>query len=85
MNGNIVAASWNADHKDGGTDKVTRSIDGEYGMKAGGASSEWHEQALKDGAYLLETQDPSKMVYNSEKAIQTLYLVFRFILTPLWN
>lgn len=64
MNGNIVAASWNAVHKDGGVDKKTSSIDGVYGMKAGGASSEWHEQAYLTEQYLLETQDPAKIAMN---------------------
>ncbi len=67
MNGNIVAASWNGVHKDGGTDKVTRSKDGEYGMKAnGGAQAEWHEQAAKAEQFLLEKQDPAAIPFNAE-------------------
>lgn len=65
MNGNIVAVQWNGIHKDGGADKVTRSKDGEYGMKANGnAQAEWHEQALKAETYLLEKQDPAAIIYN---------------------
>lgn len=60
MNGKIVAVQWNGIHKDGGADKVTRSKDGSYGMKANGkAQAEWHEQALKAEQYLLEKQDPA--------------------------
>jgi len=67
MNGKIVAASWNGVHKDGGTDKVTRSKDGEYGMVAnGGAQAEWHEQAAKAEQFLLEKQDPAAIPFNSE-------------------
>lgn len=66
INGNIVAASWNGVHKDGGTDKITRSKSGEYGMKAKGASSEWHEQAALVEKALLEVQDPAKIAFNAE-------------------
>lgn len=67
VNGNIVAVRWNGVHKDGGTDKITRSIDGEYGMVAkGGAQAEWHEQALKAEQFLLEKQDPKAITYNAE-------------------
>jgi len=67
MNGKIVAASWNGVHKDGGTDKATRSKDGEYGMVAnGGAQAEWHEQAAKAEQFLLEKQDPAAIPFNSE-------------------
>lgn len=57
IHGKIVAVNWNAVHKDGGDDKKTSSMNGEYGMKAGGAQSEWHEQAAIAEAYLLEKQD----------------------------
>lgn len=57
VNGNIVAANWDAVHKDGGDTKKKLSIDGKYGMKAKGASSEWHEQAAKVEAELLAKQD----------------------------
>lgn len=66
INGKIAAASWNGTHKDGGTDKVTRSKSGEYGMVAKGkAQAEWHEQAYKTEQYLLEKQDPSAIVFNA--------------------
>ncbi|GBF76173.1 hypothetical protein PA598K_04621 [Paenibacillus sp. 598K] len=67
INGKIAAVSWNGEHKDGGTDKVTRSASGEYGMVAnGGAQAEWHEQAHNAEQYLLEVQDPAKIVYRAE-------------------
>jgi len=67
INGKIAAVSWNGEHKDGGTDKVTRSASGEYGLVAkGGAQAEWHEQARSAEQYLLEVQDPAKIVYRAE-------------------
>lgn len=67
MNGRIVAVMWNAVHKDGGTDKVTRSKDGEYGMVAfGDAQAEWHEQALKAEQFLIEKQDVKAFAYASD-------------------
>lgn len=62
INGKIATVSWNGIHKDGGTDKVTRSKSGEYGMKNGGAQSEWHEQAYQAEQYLIEKQDPQAIV-----------------------
>ncbi|MFZ5989322.1 MAG: FMN-binding protein [Bacillota bacterium] len=60
VNGYIVAVDWNGVHKDGGDDKDTVSQKGDYGMVAkGGAKAEWHEQAQKVEAYLLEKQDPA--------------------------
>ncbi|WHH57632.1 hypothetical protein [Petroclostridium sp. X23] len=68
INGYIVAADWNGVHKDGGDDKDTQSKDGRYGMKEKGkAQAEWHEQAEKAEAYLLETQDPTKIEYKDEE------------------
>lgn len=67
INGKIAAVRWNGVHKDGGTDKVTRSKDGEYGLKEkGGALAEWHEQAYKAEQFLLEKQDPAAISYNAE-------------------
>lgn len=67
MNGNIVAASWNGIHKDGGTDKVTRSKSGEYGMKEiGKAAAEWHEQAHNAEQYLIEKQDPAAIAVAAD-------------------
>ena len=46
QNGEIVSATWNGANRDGGTDKVTRSRSGEYGMaENGGAMAPWYEQA----------------------------------------
>lgn len=60
MNGKIAAVRWNGVHKDGGTDKITRSASGEYGMKAhGNAVAEWHEQTALAEKFLLEKQDPA--------------------------
>lgn len=56
--GAIVSVDWNGVHKDGGDDKDTASKSGKYGMKAkGGAIAEWHEQAEKVEAFLVEKQD----------------------------
>lgn len=67
INGKIAAVRWNAVHKDGGTDKVTRDKAGEYGMKEkGAAQADWYEQALKTEQYLLEKQDPSSISFNAE-------------------
>lgn len=64
--GKIVAVDWNGTHKDGGDDKKTMSVSGEYGMKAGGAASEWHEQAASMEAELISTQDPEKIKVKSD-------------------
>ncbi|WP_019849887.1 major membrane immunogen, membrane-anchored lipoprotein [Desulfitobacterium sp. PCE1] len=67
VNGNIVAADWNGLNVKGGKDKDTLSADGEYGMKEKGkAQAEWHEQAQKAEAYLLKTQDPTKVNYKDD-------------------
>ncbi len=67
ISGKIAAVSWNGVHKDGGTDKVTRSKAGEYGMVANGkAQAEWHEQAAKAEQFLLEKQDPAALAVNAE-------------------
>jgi major membrane immunogen (membrane-anchored lipoprotein) len=66
--GKIVSADWNGAHVNGGKDKKTSSIDGDYGMVAkGGAQAEWHEQAALTEAYLIETQDPTGITYTSEE------------------
>jgi major membrane immunogen (membrane-anchored lipoprotein) len=66
--GKIVDAEWNGVHKDGGDDKITQSINGEYGMvEKGNAASEWHEQSALAEAYLLDTQDPTEIEYTSEE------------------
>ena len=66
--GKIVDVEWNGVHKDGGTDKVTRSKSGEYGMvEKGGAIAPWFEQAAKAEAYLLKVQDPTDIKYSSDE------------------
>jgi len=64
--GKIVSVDWNAVHKDGGDDKKTQSKNGAYGMvEKGGAQAEWHEQAEKVEAYLIETQNPAAIKYDN--------------------
>ena len=56
--GYVVSARWNAVAEDGGTDKVKRSMDGEYGMVANsGATREWHEQSMSVEQAFLASQD----------------------------
>ncbi|RCX13583.1 major membrane immunogen (membrane-anchored lipoprotein) [Fontibacillus phaseoli] len=64
--GKITEAKWNGINATVGVDKVTYSKEGKYGMKAGGASSEWHEQAEKTEQYLIEKQDPKDITLNEE-------------------
>lgn len=67
MYGNIVSVNWNGVHKDGGDDKKTRSMNGEYGMlENGGSQSAWYEQARLTEAHLIETQDPTAIEYQSD-------------------
>jgi len=64
-NGKIVSVDWNAINKDGGDDKDTLSRNGGYKMvEYGGAQAEWHEQAEKVEAYLVEKQDPTDIKYK---------------------
>ncbi len=35
-------------------------------MKAGGAQSEWHEQAVIAEQYLVDKQDPASLTFNEE-------------------
>lgn len=58
--GRIVDAEWNGAHAESGTDKLTRSRDGEYGMVENSAAQwPWWEQAEAAVAYLIESQDPT--------------------------
>lgn len=67
QDGEIVDAEWNGANLDGGTDKVTRSKSGAYGMvEKGGAIAPWWEQAEAVEEYLLETQDPTEINYIDE-------------------
>lgn len=64
--GTIVSAEWNGANKSAGVDKITASESGAYGMVAkGGAQAEWHEQAAKAEAFLLEEQDPTAISYTN--------------------
>jgi len=59
LNGNIVSVNWSGQHKDGGDDKKTVSMNGGYPMvENGGAKAPWHEQAMNAEKHLLMTQDP---------------------------
>ena len=59
FDGQIVAANWDAVNKDGGETKKEKSIAGTYGMN-------WHEQAQKMEAYLIEKQDPAAIVVKED-------------------
>lgn len=58
--GQIIEAEWDAINKEGQSKKEL-SESGQYGMKAGGARSEWHEQAESLEAELIRQQDPAKI------------------------
>jgi len=55
VNGNLVAAKFSGVNA-AGEDKQQYSIDGKYGMKAGGAQAEWHEEIAKAQAYYIENK-----------------------------
>ena len=60
--GEITDVEWNGANSKAGTDKITRSKSGEYGMvENGGAIAPWWEQAEAAEEYLLEVQDPRQM------------------------
>lgn len=64
--GKITKADWNYVSAKGGPDKKTLDKAGKYGMKAGGGSSEWYEQAEKAEQYLIEKQDPAAITVTAE-------------------
>lgn len=64
--GKIADVEWNAANKAGGPDKITFSKSGQYGMKAGGASAEWHEQSKLVEEYLIKTQDPEEITLSTD-------------------
>jgi len=64
--GKITDVQWNAISENSPVDKITSSKEGKYGMKAGGASSEWHEQADALDKFLIEKQDPAAITLNDE-------------------
>ena len=67
-NGNITSADWNGVNLNGGKDKDAVSAEGGYPMvEKGGAQAPWHEQAAKAEAYLIETQDPTKISYKDDE------------------
>lgn len=66
VHGQIVSVYWSGVHKDGGDDKKTVSMNGQYGMLKGGAVAEWHEQAAAAEAFIIETQDPTAVVVNTD-------------------
>lgn len=51
--GNVVAVNFSGVNA-AGDDKKQYSVDGKYGMKAGGASAEWHEEIALAENYFLE-------------------------------
>lgn len=60
--GKIEEVLWNGSNINAGTDKKTRSLDGQYPMVAnGGAIAEWHVQAEKVEDFLVKTQDVEKI------------------------
>ncbi len=69
LNGHIVSAYWDGiNETDPELTKKAASVDGSYGMKEkGNAQTEWHEQAEIAEAYLLETQDPTKIEYKDDQ------------------
>lgn len=68
ISGRIVAAYWNGVHKDGGDDKKTVSMAGDYPMVAnGGAQSDWHVQAELTEKSLLANQDPMAVTFTEGK------------------
>lgn len=64
--GKITDVEWNAISDKAPVDKITYSKEGKYGMKAGGAASEWHEQAEALDKFLIEKQDPTAITLNDE-------------------
>ncbi|WP_151735716.1 FMN-binding protein [Paenibacillus tengchongensis] len=66
--GKITAADWNAFNVNNAGDlKKKVSEDGKYGLvEKGGAQAEWHEQAAKAEAFLIEKQDPAAIAFDGE-------------------
>jgi major membrane immunogen (membrane-anchored lipoprotein) len=66
--GRIVSAGWNGAHRENGTDKVTRSESGRYGMVANSdAQAPWFEQAAATAQWLVENQDPTAITYTDDQ------------------
>ncbi|SEU29841.1 FMN-binding protein [Paenibacillus sp. NFR01] len=65
--GKITNVDWDGfNTKTAGDLKKKFSEDGKYGMKAGGASAEWHEEANAAAAYLVEKQDPDAITLTDD-------------------
>ncbi|MDR0269204.1 FMN-binding protein [Paenibacillus sp.] len=64
-NGKIINAYFSGVNEKG-EDKQTVSKEGKYGMKAGGATAEWHEEAIKAQDYLIEKQDPAAITLKDD-------------------
>ncbi|MBT2289608.1 FMN-binding protein [Paenibacillus albidus] len=66
--GKITKADWNAFNINNAGDlKKKVSEDGKYGLvEKGGAQAEWHEQAAKAEAFLVEKQDPAAIAFDAE-------------------
>lgn len=65
-NGKVIAAYFSGVN-DKGEDKQTVSKEGKYGMKAGGAQSEWHEQIQKVEQHYLENQGAGSLSFTEGK------------------
>ncbi|MDD4219966.1 MAG: hypothetical protein PHR10_07285 [Sphaerochaetaceae bacterium] len=64
----IVDVDWNGVNIKGGLDKKAYDKAGKYNMvKFGAAQAEWYEQAEKAEAYLIQTQDPTKITYSDSE------------------
>ncbi|WP_025701386.1 hypothetical protein, partial [Paenibacillus forsythiae] len=66
--GKITKVDWNGFNVNNAGDlKKKVSEDGKYGLVAkGGAQAEWHEQAAKAEAFLIEKQDPAALTFDAE-------------------
>lgn len=65
--GKIANVDWDGfNTKTAGDLKKKFSEDGKYGMKAGGAAAEWHEEANSAAAYLVEKQDPDAITLTDD-------------------
>ncbi|WHX49786.1 FMN-binding protein [Paenibacillus woosongensis] len=65
--GKITDVEWNGTNATVPVDKVTYSEQGKYGMKEkGNAQAEWHEQAAKAIAFLIEKQDTKAVTLDDE-------------------
>lgn len=65
-NGYIVDAHFDAIPEDGDKMKYLASVQGEYGMVANSnATEEWYIQIDRAATYLIDRQDPRRIVRNS--------------------